>query len=425
MSAPSRPQAVTGRRRVAITGIGVVSPVGNYPGVLWDNLLAGRSGVSRITTFDASAKRVQIAATVDDFTATDWMERREAIRFDRFCQLAMAASDLALKDAGELSADPSDVAVIIASALGGADTIRTTVGNDPDGERIPPTFIPVSMSNVAASVVAQRHDFGGPSYSPSSACASSADAVGQGMRMIRDGYADACVVGGSEACVNPVIMAGFASMRALSRRNDSPEQAARPFDTDRDGFVLGEGAAVLVLEDMDRALARGATLYAEIAGYGQTNDSHHLTAPRADGSSAARAIRTALRDAGIATTDVDYINAHGTGTVLNDRAEMAALRAVFGADLAKTVVGSTKSMTGHLLGAGGALEAAVAALAIKTSMIPPSVNLDQVAEDCAGASFISAPADSDVAAALTNSFAFGGHNSSLVLRRNDFYRTEE
>jgi 3-oxoacyl-[acyl-carrier-protein] synthase II len=403
--------------RVVITAIGLVTPLGIGTQSSWEKLVAGASGVRRITLFDASESRVQIAAEVEGFEPRRFMDFKDAQRLARVGQLAVAAAELALSDQGLDGLDRDEIATIVSSGLGGPDAIFTGVRAHLDEQAVSPLFIPMAMANLAASVISHRYTLGGPSYAPLSACASSADAIGQGYRLIRDGYAKACLVGGAEGAINPVVMSGFASMRALSRRNDEPERAARPFSADRDGFVLGEGAGVFLLESLTSATERGAHVYAEVCGYGQTSDAHHLTAPRPDGERVAKAMRMALRDAGLEARDVDYVNAHGTGTLLSDPAETNAIRLALGEHAANVAVSSTKSMIGHLLGAAGAVEAAICALAIDRGVMPPTINLDTPDPACDLDYIPNTAREKPVAVALSNSLAFGGHNVTLAFRR--------
>ncbi len=361
---------------------------------------------------------MQIAAEVDGFEPRRWLDFKDTKRLARVAQLAVAASELALADQSLDGLDRDDVATIVSSGLGGPDSIFTAVRAHLADEAVSPLFIPMAMANLAASVIADRLKLGGPSYAPVSACASSADAIGQGYRLIRGGYATACVVGGAEGGINPVVMSGFASMRALSLRNDDPARAARPFAADRDGFVLGEGACVLLLESLDSAKRRGAHVYAEVCGYGQTSDAHHLTAPRPDGERVTRAMLLALREAGLEPSSVDYINAHGTGTLLSDPAETRAIRQALGEHAARVAVSSTKSMLGHLLGAAGAVEAAICALAIDRGVIPPTINLDIPDPTCDLDYVPNQARKQAVKVALSNSMAFGGHNVTLALRNH-------
>ncbi|MEV0711621.1 beta-ketoacyl-ACP synthase II [Nocardia aurea] len=405
------------RRRVAITGIGLVTPLGIGTDIYWKQVISGVSGARTITSFDASFNRVRIGAEVPDFDPGQWLEYKDVRRYDRVGHLAVAASDLALADQGLDGVDRDEVATIVGCGLGGVDTARTGIEDRLAGRNVSPLFIPMAMANFAASAVAFRHKFGGPSYAPLSACASSADAIGQGYRMVRDGYASACMVGGAEAALNPVVLAGFTSMRALSKRNDDPQGAARPFSKDRDGFVLGEGAGMLLLEPLESARARGAHVYAEICGYGQVVDTHHVTAPREDGACAAKAMNKAMRESGIDPTEVDYINAHGTGTMLSDPAETRAVHLAFGAHAPNVPISSTKSMTGHMLGATGVVEAATCALAIDRGQIPPTINYSEADPACDLDYVPNVARTGRVDVALSNSIAFGGHNVTLAFRR--------
>jgi 3-oxoacyl-[acyl-carrier-protein] synthase II len=405
------------RKRVGITAIGLVTPLGIGTAASWQRLTEGASGVRRITLFDASSSRVQIAGEVAGFEPRRFLDFKDTQRLARVGQLAVAAAELAL--GGEVLAglEREQVGTIVSSGLGGPDAIFSGVRAHLDGQAVSPLFIPMAMTNLAASLNAHRFELCGPSYSPVSACASSADAVGQGYRLIRDGYATACVVGGAEGPINPVVMSSFASMRALSRQNDEPERAARPFAADRDGFVLGEGACVLLLESFESALRRGAHVHAEVCGYGQTSDAGHLTAPRPEGDRVARAMTLALGEAELPPHAVDYVNAHGTGTLLSDPAETRAIHRALGEHAPRVAVSSTKSMLGHLLGAAGAVEAAICALSIEHGVIPPTINLDTPDPVCDLDYVPNVARRTTVNVALTNSQAFGGHNVALALRR--------
>ncbi len=405
------------RKRVGITAIGLVTPLGIGSDVTWQRLTEGASGVRRITLFDASASRVQIAAEVAGFEPRRFLDFKDTQRLARVGQLAVAAAELALGSDALAGLDREEVGTIVSSGLGGPDAIFSGVRAHLDGQAVSPLFIPMAMTNLAASLIAHRFELQGPSYSPVSACASSADAIGQGYRLIRDGYAGACVVGGAEGPINPVVMSSFASMRALSRRNDEPERAARPFAADRDGFVLGEGACVLLLESFESALRRGVRIRAEVCGYGQTSDAGHLTAPRPEGDRVARAMTLALGEAEVAPVDVDYVNAHGTGTLLSDPAETRAIHLALGEHARRVAVSSTKSMLGHLLGAAGAVETAICALSIEHGVVPPTINLDTPDPVCDLDYVPNVSRRKPVNVALTNSQAFGGHNVALVLRR--------
>ncbi len=409
-------------RRVAITGLGVVSPLGNDVATTWEGLVAGKSGAGPITKFDPAKLRVRFACEVKGFDPLRYIEKKEARRFDLFAQFSMGASVQAVSDSciektGTL--DPKRVGVIIGTGTGGIATfeenMRAYVEKGPD--RVSPFFVPMFMANVASALVSMRYGFQGPNYATVSACASSGHAVGDAFRLIRAGEADVMIAGGSEAAITPLAIASFANMKALSERNDDPATASRPFDKDRDGFVMGDGAATVILEDWDRAKARGARIYAELVGYGATADAHHITAPAPDGSGAQQAMRLAMKDGGIKPTEVGYINAHGTSTPYGDAAETAAVKAVFGEQAKKLVFGSTKSMTGHLLGAAGAFEFAVCILALQHGVIPPTINQFNVDPACDLDSAPNHAVRRQVEVALSNSFGFGGHNVTLAVRR--------
>ena len=409
-------------RRVAITGIGVVSPLGNDVVTTWDALVAGRSGAGPITKFDPAQLAVRFACEVKGFDPLRYMEKKEARRFDLFAQFSMGASVQALSDSciektGTL--DPKRVGVIIGTGTGGIATfeenMRAYVEKGPG--RVSPFFVPMFMANVASALVSMRYGFQGPNYATVSACASSGHALGDAFRLIRSGEADVIVAGGAEAAITPLAIASFANMKALSERNDDPATASRPFDKDRDGFVMGDGAATLILEDWDRAKARGARIYAELVGYGATADAHHITAPAPDGSGAQEAMRLAMQDGGIKPAEVGYINAHGTSTPYGDAAETAAVKSVFGEQARQLIFGSTKSMTGHLLGAAGAFEFAVCTLALHHGVIPPTINQFHVDPACDLDSAPNHAVRRQVEEALSNSFGFGGHNVTLAVRR--------
>jgi 3-oxoacyl-[acyl-carrier-protein] synthase II len=408
---------------VAVTGLGVVSPVGNTVQATWDGMLAGRSGAGPITRFDPAALQVKFACEVKGFEPGLYLEKKEARRFDLFSQFAMGAAVQAVNDAclgqGWDKIDKHRVGVIIGSGTGGLATfeenMRAYIEKGPS--RVSPFFVPMFMANVAAAAVSMRYGAKGPNYCTVSACASSAHALGDAFRLIQHGEADVMIAGGSEAAITPLALASFANMKALSERNDDPPTASRPFDKDRDGFVMGDGAAVAILEDWDHAKKRGAKIYAEMVGYGMTADAYHITAPSPDGEGAQRAMQLAMEDGGVRPEQVGYINAHGTSTPHGDGAETAAVKAVFGSQAKKLVFGSTKSMTGHLLGAAGALEFAVCGLVLKHGVIPPTIN--QFTPDPA-CDLDSAPNHSvqrKVEVALSNSFGFGGHNVTLAVRR--------
>jgi 3-oxoacyl-[acyl-carrier-protein] synthase II len=405
-------------RRVVVTGIGLVTPVGVGTEANWSALIAGQSGIGPITRFDATDYPVRIAGEVKGFEPEAYMERKEARKMDRFIQFAIAASRMAADDSGVLaSADPERVGVLIGVGLGGLETLEEgfEVVSTKGPRRVSPFTIPKLIANLAPGHVSMMFNAKGPNLSSVSACATGAHSVGDAARLIAMDDADVMFAGGAEATITRLGIAGFAAMRALSTRNDEPERASRPFDIGRDGFVSAEGAGVLMLEERSHALARGARIYAEILGYGQSSDAFHMTRPPPDGEGAQRAMRLALRDAGLAPEAVNYINAHGTSTPHGDEIESLAIRKVFGEHADRLVVSSTKSMTGHLLGAAGAVEAALCALAIQRGIVPPTINLEQPDPDCDLDYVPNIAREVPVSVALSNSFGFGGTNVSLVL----------
>ena len=402
--------------------MGVITPIGLDLDTFWENLVNGVSGIGPITAFDASAYDCRFAGEVRDFEPVKYFKTpKDVRRSDRFTQLAVAAAKCAMEDAGltEPIGDPERFGCMIGSGIGGLKTTEDqhTVLMAKGPSRISPFMIPMLITNMASGIVSIEYGIQGPNFAPVSACATSAHAVGEAWRMIRDDEADAFLAGGSEAAIVPLGIGGFGAMKALSRRNDEPTRASRPWDRDRDGFVMGEGAGVLVLESLDHARARGARIYAEVVGYSLTSDAHHMSAPLPNHEQAQRSMRLALRKAGLNPTDVDYVNAHGTSTPMGDVAETRAVKAVFG-DYAYDglLVSSTKSMTGHLLGAAGAVETAVCAKAIEHGVIPPTINLDHPGEEC-DLDFVPHTArERKVRVALNNSFGFGGHNVTIVIR---------
>jgi 3-oxoacyl-[acyl-carrier-protein] synthase II len=410
-------------RRVAITGLGLVTPLGTDVQTTWDALVAGRSGAGPITRFDPAHSRVKFACEVKGFDPARYLDRKELRRYDLFAQYAIGAAEQAVADACLAdrwdAVDRTRVGVLIGTGTGGVATFeencRALLEQGPD--RVSPFFIPMYMPNVAAALISMRFGAKGPNYCTVSACASSAHALADALALIRTDQADIMITGGAEAAITPLAVASFANMKALSERNDDPQTASRPFDKDRDGFVMGDGAAVLVLEEWEHARRRGAKIYAELAGQGMTADAHHITAPAPDGAGAQEAMRLALRDAGVRPEDVGYINAHGTSTPHGDAAETAAVKAVFGDHARRLVFGSTKSMTGHLLGAAGALEAAVCALVVQRGVIPPTINQFTPDPACDLDSAPNAAVRRAVHVALSNSFGFGGHNVTLAIRR--------
>ena len=411
------------KRRVAVTGLGLVSPLGNTVAATWDAMVAGRSGAGPITRFDPAQLSVRFACEVKGFDAGLYLDKKEVRRYDLFAQFAMAAAVQAVTDAclekSWSQVDLQRVGVIIGTGTGGIATfeenMRAYLEKGPG--RVSPFFVPMFMANVASAVVSMRYGAKGPNYCTVSACATSGHSVGDAFRLIQHNEADVMIAGGSEAAITPLALASFANMKALSERNDDPATASRPFDKDRDGFVMGDGAAVVILEDWDHAKQRGAKIYAEMVGYGMTADAYHITAPSPDGEGAQRAMRLAMEDGGIRAEQVGYINAHGTSTPHGDAAETAAVKGVFGDHARKLVFGSTKSMTGHLLGAAGALEFAACVLALHHGVIPPTIN--QFTRDPA-CDLDAAPNKAvrrQVEVALSNSFGFGGHNVTLAVRR--------
>jgi 3-oxoacyl-[acyl-carrier-protein] synthase II len=405
-------------RRVVVTGIGPVSPVGTGVERFWRALLDGTSGINRIQRFDASDLPVRIAGEVLEFSPEDWLTPKEVKRTDRAVHFAVAASRLAWRDAGEPSVDPARTGVIISTGIGGLESLlkqhRVLMEKGPD--RVSPFMVPMLMPNAAAGQVAMAFGFTGPNTCITTACAAGSHAVGEAFRLIKYGLADACIAGGTEASVLPLTIAGFAQMQALTR-NPEPERASRPFDKARNGFVLSEGAGALVLEEAERAVARGVRIYAEVAGYGASADAHHITAPEPAGLGAIQALQACLAEAGEPPEAVDYVNAHGTSTQLNDVAETRAIKKALGDHAYRTAVSSTKSMTGHMLGAAGAIEAGVAALAVAEGVVPPTTNYETPDEDC---DLDYVPNESrrvDVRFALSNAFGFGGHNAVVGLRR--------
>ncbi len=410
-------------RRVVVTGIGLVSSLGIGTEANWQALLAGRSGIGRITHFDPTAFAAQIAGEVKGFDPLQFLDKKDVKKMDVFIQYAIAASQFAVDDAGlKVTPENADrVGVFIASGIGGFSTIEreheTLLKDGP--KRISPFFIPSAIINLAAGQVSIRYGAKGPNSATCTACSASAHAVGAASESIRRGDADVMIAGGSEAAITPMGVGGFAAMRALSTRNDAPERASRPFDKDRDGFVIGEGSGVLVLEEFERARARGAKIYAEVVGYGMSADAFHITTPSENGDGAIRAMRMALSKAGVEPSRVSYINAHGTSTEYNDKLETLAIKACFGEHAYKLAISSTKSMTGHLLGAAGGLEAGITALAVHYQQVPPTINQDTADPEC-DLDYVpwrcrAVPIDY----ALSNSFGFGGTNAVLLLKRYD------
>ncbi len=406
-------------RRVVVTGLGAICAVGNTTEETWRNLLGGKSGASRITQFDASQFACQIAAEVKNFDPLNFVEKKELKKMGRFIHLALAASDEAMKSSG-LKITPENaenVGVHIGSGIGGFDVIEREHSNLLNGgpRKISPFFIPAAIINLAAGHVSMRYGAKGPNEATATACTTSAHSVGDSFRIIQHGDADVMIAGGTEAAITPMGVGGFAAMRALSTRNDCPEKASRPWDVGRDGFVIGEGAGILILEELEHAQRRGAPIEAEIVGYGMSGDAHHITQPAPEGEGGYRVMRNALRDAGLSPSAVGYVNAHGTSTPLGDVLEATAIRNLFGD---KILVSSTKSMTGHLLGGAGGLEAAITVLALREQTLPPTINLENQDPDTAGMDFIPNQARKvSFEYAMSNSFGFGGTNGALLFKR--------
>ncbi|MDH3404264.1 MAG: beta-ketoacyl-ACP synthase II [Acidobacteriota bacterium] len=415
---------MTNRRRVVVTGVGLVSPLGIGTEVTWQALLAGASGIGPVTQFDASAYPSRIAGEVEDFDpGLYYPDRKEVKKGDRFIHFAMAAAHFAMTASGleVTAANAARVGVIIGSGIGGLPSIeRTHVTLLERGpSRISPFFIPGLIVNMPAGQVSIRYGARGPNSAPATACTTGVHAIGDAYRQIQHGAADAMIAGGSEAVISPLCLGGFAAMKALSLRNDEPTRASRPWDRDRDGFVISEGAGILVLEELEQARARGAAVLAEIIGYGMSADAYHISAPHPEGLGAAEVMRAALEDAGVEPAEVGYINAHGTSTPLGDIGEVRAIKEVFGDHAWKLAVSSTKSSTGHLLGAAGGLEAGFLALAIRDQMLPATINLDAPGDECDLDFVPNAARAADLRVGLTNSFGFGGTNGALVMRRWD------
>ena len=406
--------------RVFVTGAGVVSPVGNNVEDSWRNLIDGKSGAAPITRFDASTYETRFACEVKDFSLDGILDRKDAKRMDRFVQYAVVATHEALRSAGlgDGVPDAERVGVIVGSGIGGMETFEEQHANllQKGHKRVSPFFIPMMISDMAAGQVSIQFGLKGPNFATVSACASGAHAIGEALRLLRAGDADMILAGGAEATITPMAVAGFGNMRALSTRNDDPQRASRPFDVGRDGFVIGEGAGILVLETEAHAKARGAQPICELAGYGATGDAYHITAPCVDGEGAARAMKRALADAAMPAEDVGYINAHGTSTPAGDPIEVTAVKSVFCEHARKLCMGSTKSMTGHLLGAAGGLEAVVCALALQRGVVPPTINLETPDPQCDIDLVPNTARNMKLKAVISNSFGFGGHNVSLAMR---------
>jgi 3-oxoacyl-[acyl-carrier-protein] synthase II len=411
------------RRRVAVTGLGLVTPLGTGVEKNWEALSQGRSGIGTISRFDAKDFPTRIAGEVRDFRAEDFIEKKEIKKMDLFIHYSMAAADMALADSGLKieEGNAERVGVVIGVGLGGLPTIEEyhTLYLESGLRRISPFMIPKLIANLAPGQIAIKHGAKGINYTPTSACSSGGHAVGEAMRMIRHGYQDAVICGGAEAAISPMGVGGFIAMRALSTRNDEPERASRPFDKNRDGFVVGEGAGVLILEEMESARRRGAKILAEVIGYGTNGDAFHITQPSPEGIGASTCMRLCLEDAGIGPDAVGYINAHGTSTEFNDANETKAIKRVFGEYAARLAVSSTKSMTGHLLGGAGGVEAAFTVLALARGLIPPTINYEERDPDCDLDYVPNIARKAAIEIALSNSYGFGGTNVSLAFRKGE------
>ena len=409
------------KRRVVITGIGLVTPLGVGIEANWEALLAGRSGIRTVTRFDLTDFPVRIAGEVSNFDVQQFIDKKEARKMDLFVHYAIAAADLAIKSAGiDLAKlEGENTGVYVGSGIGGLGSIEDThrVLLEKGPSRVSPYFIIQTIINEASAHISIRYKARGPNMSNVTACSTGAHAIGESFRMIQFGLADRMIAGGAEAPITPLSLAGFSSMKALSERNDEPEKACRPFDAQRDGFVMSEGAGIVLLEELNSALDRGAKIYAEIAGYGLNGDAYHVTAPSPDGEGAARVMKLAIDEAGISPAEIQYINAHGTSTPYNDRVETLAIKSLFGEAARKLAVSSTKSMTGHLLGAAGGIEAGITALTIDRQVIPPTINYEFPDPDCDLDYVPNKPRAAEVIYALTNSFGFGGTNACLLLKK--------
>ena len=404
-------------RRVVITGIGAVTPVVNDIETMWDSLVNGKNGIDYIKSFDTEKLKVKVAAEVKDFDPTKYIEKKELRKTDLFCQYAIAAACQAVEDSGIIGTiEDEKLGVYVGSGTGGMHTFFTQCENMIAEKKISPFFIPMMIGNMAAGLIAIRFSAKGPCLPVVTACATSTHAVGEAFHAIKNGYADAIITGGAEAAITPLAIAGFSSCMALSTRND-PNSSSIPFDKRRDGFVMGEGAGILVLEEYEHAVARGAKIYAEVAGYGNTCDAHHVTAPDPEAAGAARCVEIALKEAGITDDDTLYINAHGTSTPANDKTETAAFKRALGEKAYDAYISSTKSMTGHMLGATGAVEAIVAALAVKNGIVPPTIGLEEPDPECDLNYVPNKAVAAPLTAAASTTFGFGGHNACIALKK--------
>ena len=408
------------KRRVVITGLGILSPVGNDLASSWDGITSGRSGIGPITHFDATAFATRISGEVKGFDPAAWIAPKDIKKMDPFVHYGVAASLMAIQDAGlDIAADPENIGVAIGAGIGGLKGIEeTTIKYHEGGPRkVSPFYVPSTIINMIAGQVSIMTGAKGPNIAAVTACTTATHNIGLAMRMIQYGEAEAMIAGGAEYATTPTSVGGFCAMKALSTRNDDPERASRPWDEGRDGFVMGDGAGILVIEEYERAKARGARIYAELAGFGMSGDAYHMTAPSENGEGGARCMRNAIRDAGIDVSEIGYINAHGTSTPAGDLAETMGIKSVLGDHAYKTMVSSTKSMTGHLLGAAGGVEAVFSAMALHTGVIPPTINLDNPSEGCDLDYVPHTAREKQVEIAMSNSFGFGGTNGTLVFRR--------
>jgi 3-oxoacyl-[acyl-carrier-protein] synthase II len=409
------------KRRVVVTGIGLITPLGTGMHKTWEGICKGSSGIDWISSFDPSEYSVQIAGEVKDFNAEDFVERKEIKKMDVFIQFALGAGTMAVEHAGlKISEENADrVGVVVGAGIGGINTLERyhSILLESGQRRVSPFFIPMLIANLAAGHISMRFGARGPNSCVTTACAAGTHAIGDSFKIIQRGDADAMIAGGSESAITPLTIAGFANMKALSTHNEAPQRASRPFDAERDGFVIAEGAGIVVLEELESALKRGAKIYAEVVGYGLTADAYHMTAPDPEGRGVVNCMRMALRDAGLGPEAVDYINAHGTSTPFNDKHETAAIKQVFGEHAYKLAVSSTKSMTGHLLGAGGGVEAAVCALALTEGVIPPTTNYESPDPECDLDYVPNHARHVELNTVLSNSFGFGGTNACIVLKK--------
>ncbi len=409
------------KRRVVVTGVGLITPLGTGTEKSWNGLLDGRSGIRKITQFDATHFPCQVAGEVPDFEINQFIEIKEQKKMDRFIHFAFAAAKMAVEDSGlKITKNNADrTGVLVGSGIGGLSAIEHyhTILLEKGPKRISPFFIPMLIINLAAGQISIHFGAKGPNSAVATACASGTHSIGDAFKIIKRGEADAMISGGTEAVITPLAVGGFSSMKALSTRNNEPEKASRPFDRDRDGFVMGEGAGIMVLEDMEHALSRGAKIYAEITGYGMTGDAYHITSPPPEGEGAARCMRASLKDANIHPEEIEYINAHGTSTKYGDELETQAIKSVFGKHAYKFAVSSTKSMTGHLLGAAGGVEGVICALSIFNKIIPPTINLENPDPECDLDYVPNKARAMDINMAMSNSFGFGGTNACIIFKK--------